>query len=127
QFNWTTTMLPDVNDMSEHAMIETTIYMGQAAGVSYTVLALNQNQSVLQQATLTNASQQTIWGGFTWGSGIWGGATSPLFPRAVAWPQPVVFRRMQLALQGASSAAVRVGMAHMKYEKLGYLQQSDAA
>lgn len=126
-FSFTTCMLPDVNDMSEHAMIETTIYMGQAPGGSYTISALDQNGSVLQFATLTNTSTPTIWGAFQWGGALWGGATSPLFPRRIPWPAPVVFRRMQMFLTGPSSASVRVGMAHMKYEQLGYLQQTDAA
>jgi hypothetical protein len=126
-FNWTTSMLPDPNDMSEHAMIETTIYMGQASGASYSISALDQNGTILQSAILTNTSVPTIWGAFAWGQAPWGGQQSLLFPRRVPWPAPIVFRRMQLYLTGTSSAAVRVGMAHMKYEKLGYLQQSDAA
>ena len=126
-FNWTSSMLPDVNDMAEHAMIETTIYMAQQPGASYAVYALDQNASVIQSALLSNTSVPTVWGGFQWGHALWGGATSNLFPRRIPWPKPVVFRRMQMSVQGNSDAAVRIGMTHMKYEKLGYLQQGAAA
>ena len=126
-FNFTSCMLPDVSDMSEHAMIESTIYMGQAPGGSYAVAALNQNGSVLSSATLSNTSQGTVWGQFQWGAGLWGGSTSPLFPRRIPWPVPIVFRRMQIFLTGTSNEAVKVGMMHLRYEKLGYLQQGDAA
>jgi len=126
-FNWTTAMLPDTNQMSENAMIETTIYMAQAPGATYGVFALDQNGSVIQQSSVSNTAQPTKWGSFTWGSAPWGGGTSALFPRRVDWPKPVVFRRMQMFLQGNSDQAVRIGMLHMKYEKLGYLQQGAAA
>jgi hypothetical protein len=126
-FNWTSSMLPDPNHMSENAMIETTIYMGQAPGASYSVFALDQNGGVLQTAILTNTSHPTLWGAFQWGQALWGGATSNLFPRRVPWPAPVVFRRMQIFVQGQSAAGVRLGMMHLKYEQLGYMQQSDAA
>lgn len=126
-FSWTSCMLPDPNQMSENAMIETTIYMGQAPGGVYSVFALNQNGGVIQSAVLTNTSQATLWGAFQWGQAVWGGATSNLFPRRIPWPAPVVFRRMQIFVQGQSAAGVRLGMMHLKYEQLGYLQQSDAA
>ncbi len=126
-FTWTSCMLPDTNQMAEYAMIESTIYMGLAAGATYTILALDQNQAVLQQASVSNVNAATVWGAFTWGSGIWGGAANNLFPRRVPWPEPVVFRRMQMQVQGTSGAAVRVGTMHLRYEQLGYLQQSDAA
>jgi hypothetical protein len=126
-FIWTSCMLPDPNQMSENAMIETTIYMGQTPGGSYSVFALNQNGAVLQSVTLSNTSTSSIWGQFTWGNALWGGATSVLFPRRLPWPAPVVFRRMQISLTGRSSSSTRVGMMHLKYEQLGYLQQSDAA
>lgn len=126
-FNWTSSMLPDPNQMSENAMIESTIYMGQAPGGSYSVFALNQNGAVIQSAIITNTSQATVWGSFQWGQAAWGGSTSTLFPRRIPWPAPVVFRRMQIFVQGQSAAGVRLGMMHLKYEQLGYLQQSDAA
>lgn len=126
-FSWATCMLPDVGDMSEHAMIETTVYMATVSGVTYTVFALNQNASVIQTAQISNTSSQTIWGQFLWGNSLWGGAANSLFPQRIAWPEPVVFRRMQLVVQGNSGGALRVGLTSMKYEKLGYLQQSNAA
>jgi len=126
-FNWTTCMLPDTNKMSENAMVETTLYMAQAPGASYGIFALDQQGSVLQQATLTNTASPTRWGSFTWGAGTWGGGTSALFPRRIDWPKQVVFRRMQMFAQGNSDLAVRVGMLHMRYEQLGYIQQGAAA
>jgi len=126
-FNWTTTMLPDTNQMHQCAMIETTIYMAQQPAATYNVFALDQSGAVIQQSSVTNTASPTRWGAFTWGAALWGGGASALFPRRIGWPKPVVFRRMQIFLQGASDVNVRIGMLHMKYEKLGYLQQGAAA
>jgi len=126
-FNYQTAMLPDTDQMSENSMIETTIYLGMAAGGTYLVQALDQNQSVLQSASVSNPASPVIWGSFTWGQALWGGASSALFPQRIPWPKPVVFRRMSLNVTGPSSQQLRVGTLHMRYEKLGYLQQGAAA
>ena len=126
-FNWTSCMLPDTNQMAEYAMVQSTIYMGQNPGATYNVFALDQNGSVLQSAPLVNTQSATVWGGFQWGHALWGGGASNLFPQAVPWTQPVVFRRMQISLQGPSSLAVKVGTMHLRYQQLGYLQQTQAA
>jgi hypothetical protein len=126
-FNWATAMLPDTDQMCENAMIETTVYLAMAAGGNYLVQALNQDQSVLTFANVSNPVAPVIWGQFTWGQALWGGASASLFPRRVAWPIPVVFRRLQISVNGASAQQVRVGTLHMKYEQLGYLQQGLAA
>lgn len=126
QFTWTSSMLPDTNQMSENAMIESTIYMALDSSGIYPVYALDQNGAVIQQATIINPTQGTQWGGFVWGHALWSGGHNGLFPRRVAWPAPVEFRRMQISVIGNSADAVRIGTMHMKYEKLGYLQM-DAA
>jgi hypothetical protein len=120
-------MLPDTNQMSENAMIETTIYMAQAPGGVYAVYSADPAGSVIQSTTVTNVSTVSQWGQFQWGHALWGGAASPLFPRRIPWPAPVVFRRLQVAVVGTSSSFVRIGAMHLRYEKLGYLQQGDAA
>lgn len=126
-FTWTTSMLPDTDQMAENNMLETTIYMALNAGATYTAFALDQDGAILQSAVVSNANPATLWGNFTWGQAVWGGAANSLFPRPLNWPAPVVFRRMQISVTGASSAALRVGTLHMRYQQLGYLQQVVAA
>lgn len=127
QFDYFTCMLPDTDEMCENAMIETTIYMKLDPGATYLAQALNQNASVLTQANIVNPNAAVVWGSFTWGQSLWGGAANNLFPRQVQWPIPVVFRRMQIAVHGFSSSSLRIGTLHMNYQKLGYLQQGLAA
>ena len=125
-FLWTSSMLPDTDQMSENAMIETTIYMALNANSTYSAYASDQGGTVLSQANIVNTNQATIWGGFTWGQAPWSGGNNALYPRRVPWAKPIVFRRMQMSAQGLASAAFRIGTMHMRYEKLGYLQM-DAA
>lgn len=127
-FTWTTSMLPDTNQMSENSMQQTTVYMALAAGTTYNVFAQDQDGQVLSQSSITSAVAPTVWGGFTWGSpSVWGGGDNNLYPRQVPWIAPIVFRRMQISVQGASSGALRVGTMHLRYQKLGYLQMDTAA
>jgi hypothetical protein len=122
-FSWLTCMLPDTDQMCENAMIETTIYLGQAPGALYNVQALNESGSALGLVAVTGAAGATIWGEFTWGAAAWGGQPTSLFPQRIAWPKPVVFRRMAMNVMGPSSQQFRIGTMHLKYEQLGYLQQ----
>jgi len=123
---WASSMLPDTNQMSENAMIETTVYMALNAADVYSAFASDQGGAVLGHANITNPTPSTIWGSFTWGQSVWAGGHNALFPRRVPWSIPIVFRRLQMSVQGPSSDALRVGTMHLRYEKLGYLQM-DAA
>lgn len=127
QFNFTTTMLPDTNQMAEYSMIETTVYMGIDPAASYAVYAFDQNGSILSQSQIAAIGSPVLWGAFIWGQAQWGGGHNNLYPRRVPWSAPVVFRRMQISVQGFSSDGVRIGTTHMRYEKLGYLQKDAAA
>ena len=127
QFNYTTVMLPDTNQMCENAMVETTLYMALASATNYTIYAQNQDGAILQTAQIAATGTTTIWGAFQWGQAVWGGSANNLYPRQIPWPEPVVFRRMQIAAIGACSAALRIGTLHMRYEQLGYLQQQSSA
>jgi hypothetical protein len=125
-FTWTSSMLPDTNQMSENAMIETTVYMALNAGDIYSAYASDQGGAILGQASITNTSVATIWGSFSWGHAPWSGGQNALYPRQVPWIAPVVFRRMQMTVSGLASQALRIGTMHLRYEQLGYLQM-DAA
>lgn len=127
QFDWFTCMLPDTDQMAEYAMVETTIYMKLDPGATYLVEALDQNSAVITEANIVNPNAAVLWGSFQWGQALWGGSANNLFPRQVAWPKSVIFRRLQIAVHGFSSAALRIGTLHMNYQQLGYLQQGLAA
>jgi hypothetical protein len=131
QLTWSylTSFLPDTDHMAELNMLETTITMGVDQNTSYPVNWLDQNGGILGSATIFIPAVVSVpaWGGVTWGAFTWGPARTSLFPRPVNWPRPVVFRRGQFAISGNSSANVKMGTVHCRYEELGYLQQSIVA
>ncbi|HEX8838249.1 MAG TPA: hypothetical protein VF748_15005 [Candidatus Acidoferrum sp.] len=121
-FSWATSMLPDPKTMSYFAMVETTLNMTFVNGQSpVLVQALDQNAGVLGSVSLSAPAGGTIWGQFTWGQALWGGASFGLFPRALEWAQPIVFRRLQLQATGVCIGGFKIGDAFLRYQKLGYM------
>lgn len=126
-FNWQTSMLPDTDQMCENNILETTIYMSLVSGTgNISVTATDQDNATLGAASVLVTGGSTIWGSFVWGQAPWQGLQSGLFPQQVAWPQPVVFRRMKIGAAGNSYYGFKIGRMHMRYEMLGYLQQVPA-
>lgn len=121
-YAWATPMLPDTDQMSEVAMIETTLHMALVAANSVTVLALDQNGTVLDTVTITPAGSTTIWGAFLWGGALWQGVANALYPRQLKWHLPIVIRRFQIVAQGNCINGLKIGRLHLRYEILNYLQ-----
>jgi hypothetical protein len=124
-FEFITSMLPDTDQMAEVCMIQTTVYVALSATDVITARVVNQDKIVLDEVLFAGPIAGSLWGAVTWGSFIWGSLTSNLYPRHLLWSIPLVFRRMQLSLTGVNATAVKLGRIHMRYEVLGYLQQSD--
>lgn len=123
-FEWTTSILPDTNQMAESAQVETTIKMSLPAGISpVTVTALDENTTVLNSVQIASSGSPTIWGAFLWGAAPWRGVPDNYRPRQVPWTEPVVFRMLQISVTGDSINDFRIGTLHNRYEILGYLQQ----
>lgn len=121
--NWTTTLMPDTNQMSENAMVETTIYMALVAISPVATSAIDQNNSVLDSVTVITGGSGTIWGAFLWGQALWQGSQNALYPRRLNWHIPIVFRRLALMVQGVCASGFKIGQAHLRYQPLGYLQE----
>lgn len=126
-FTIATSMLPDTQQMSENAIVESTWNISYAAGGVYNAYCGDQDGALLGSILLTAPAATTIWGGFTWGSALWQGAANALAPRPLDWTSPIVFRRLFYGLTGNCAQGVRVGDLFMRYQQLGYLQQVSAA
>ena len=120
---WGTPMLPDTDEMSEVAMIETTLHMALVTGNPVNVVSQDQNGTVFDSVVITPAGSITLWGAFTWGQALWQGVANALFPRQLQWHFPVVFRRMGISASGNSANGLKIGRLHLRYQVLGYLQQ----
>lgn len=121
-FKFVTAMLPDPKAMAFFAMVETSLNIAQAAGTGpILVLALEQNGTVLGSYTIAQLSAQTIWGNFHWGQALWGSAVAALYPQALEWITPIVFRRLQLQVTGICAGNFKIGDLFLRYQKLGYM------
>lgn len=125
-FQWQTSMLPDTQQMCENNVLESTINMALSAGVTITVSALDQNNTVLNSVAITPTGSSTIWGNFIWGQANWLGAALSLYPQEIQWSEPLVFRRLAYLATGNCASGYLVGDMFLRYEQLGYLQQSAA-
>lgn len=120
--NFQTVFLPDTDQMSENAMLETTIMLALAPATTYGISAVSDQGTSLDTALL-QGGDATVWGAFVWGQALWQGAANALRPRAIEWSTPVVFRRLAINIQGQCAAGFKLGDVHLRYEMLGYLQQ----
>jgi hypothetical protein len=115
---WQTPLLPDTDEITNNAMTEATLDLAFSAGGTATIRVSDQNSSVIDTVMLTAPGTPTVWGGFSWGTGVWGGASTQLAPRQLQWHFPIVFARMSLQATGSSTQALRVGALHMRYQQL---------
>lgn len=122
---WKTAILPDTQEMNEIALIEHTINMVlDAQGSIYSVQALGVSGALLGSINLLPPALQPLWGAFNWGAANWSSANTGLASIQIPWSAPLVFRKAQIQLTGNSFSTFRIGDMFMRYQKLGYLQQS---
>ena len=121
---WVTSMLPDTQQMAENAMIETTVNIALAAGVTMTVQSGDENGAIYNSVSVVGPAQTTVWGGFVWGLAQWQGAANALSPRQIKWTIPIVFRRLYVSVTSNCASGLRIGDLYMRYQQLGYLQQA---
>jgi hypothetical protein len=124
QWQWATPMLPEAGEMSEIAMIETTLMLAVTSGSPVNVSAQDQTGRVIDSVTITPSGATSLWGAFTWGAALWQSVVNALFSRQMQWHFPLVFKRIGIVARGASSLGVKIGRLHLRYQTLGYLQQS---
>jgi hypothetical protein len=123
-FEWTTSILPDTDQMSETYLTESTIKMSLPPDINaVTMTAINEDETALQAVQIAPEGTTTVWGAFTWGAALWLGTSSTYKPRRVPWTEQVTFRMIQFSLTGDSVAAFRVGTMQNRYQFTGYLQQ----
>jgi hypothetical protein len=125
-FTWATSMLPSTQQMSENAMVETTLNIGFPDGQQVAIYAVDENGAVFSSVVLAATIPSTVWGSFVWGQALWQGASNALAPRQMKWPIPIVFQRLAIIATGNCAQNLKLGDLFMRYQQLGYLLQQDA-
>jgi hypothetical protein len=124
-FTWKTTLLPDNDQMSENAIIESALGLTLPPSSSLLIQATDELGTLLDQVTLTGqGTAATIWGAFNWGNALWGGGSSTYRQYQIGWHQPLVFKQAQMQVNGISVAGLAIGNFYMRYEELAYDMQA---
>ncbi len=124
---WQTPLLPDTDELVNVCMTEATLDLAFAPMATYSCFFSDQNGALVDSLTVSSTGTATIWGSFTWGIGLWGGAANMLAPIRMPWHFPIVFARGSYQAQGASAQQVRIGALHMRYQTLRQWASIDAA
>lgn len=122
-FTFTTSLLPNTQQMSENSMVESTINLGMPDGQQVACYALDEDGAIINSVLLTSTVATAIWGGFIWGAALWAGAANALAPRQLKWTIPIVFQRLAISVTGNCAQNLKLGDVYMRYQPLGYLLQ----
>ena len=122
QWTWKTAFFPDQQAMSAYTVTESFVYMALASGgLGYSVAAQDENGNVLSTATIGAQGAASLWGTMVWGTGLWGGGINAYNAQRINWDKPLTFSRLQVTIQGASAANVRLGALYGRWQAMGYL------
>lgn len=108
-WNFQTSPLGEDDYMYLNTLLETTINLAfQTGEPPITCSVSDQSNGVLTQATIVPPGVGSIWGAFTWGSGIWGGLQYGLTSFLIPWPKPVTFGKAVISIVGVSSLGFKI-------------------
>jgi hypothetical protein len=136
-----TSTFPKIGDMAIKQVAESQIELGATAAVHYTITALDEGGSVLDQTVIGVTPVGAPWGYFYWGMGtlwtasntwgggsVWGGggvwgAGVPAIPRTypVTWNSPFVFEKMALQVDAIAFGQATIGTFYARYQQTGYM------
>lgn len=126
-YTYTTSMLPDTDQMTNNAMTMATLDLALSSGTSnVTVSAVNQNGTVLNSVTISSPGGASLWDAVTWDAFVWDGTQIALSPRIIPWTKNIDFTRLQISATGTSASGFKIGTLHMRYKILRFLMDIGA-
>jgi hypothetical protein len=144
--NWayTTTLMPDNDQMFENAVTETALALAIAPSDTLRIVAYNELGIARGTVYVTGVTPPvTLWGQFCWGAnnwyggpadesewGVsiwdqfnWGAQQGALVQYEIPWNDVLVFKQMFVTVTGASAPGQTIGNLYLRYQQLGYLLQ----
>lgn len=122
EFLLQTVPMTDFSNTYANTIMNSTLDMAVPSnGITYLFTAFNEIYSTICNAVFQAPPSQAIWGQFIWGLATWGAIAFGLQPKTIAWPIPIVFNRLSLAISGNSSAGLKIGSFHIIAKRLKYL------
>jgi hypothetical protein len=123
--NYSSSVASDVlihpSEMSETAVIESTIELGKSsAGSSYSVIAQDGNGNLLNQLQFTYSPVAAVYGTAIYGVSTYATATITSQVTTIPWTQPLVFKKLQVTVSGTASSGFSMRETKHRFQTLGY-------
>lgn len=118
----TSATMPKIEEMREKQMVEMTSELGYTpiANNNYQIYALDEQGSVLNQVAVSTYNPGSLWGGITWGLGVWGSNAPAPHTFDVPWDDTVIFQKIAIKHVVMAASGVCVGTQYMRYQNTGY-------
>jgi len=130
QMTWIyqTTLLPDLDIMSNYSVKQTTFDLAFAATTPPIAINFQDQQGVvIDSIQIVPTGSSAIWGQFNWGSSVWGSSLLALAPRRLPWRNALSFSRGFFEANGQSASAIKLGTLRLMLQKLKFLTDVQAA
>lgn len=120
--SWTTSLLPDNQQMAMNAIIETAVALELPVANTVTLSFSDERGTVKDTTTLAGSGTGAAkWGTAKWGSFIWGAVAGFFAQYPVYWHFPLVFKQGTFQVDTTSAADFAIGNLYLRYQVLGYL------
>lgn len=124
-WDWQTCLLPDNEQMAENAMVETAVGMTLSPGSTVNVVSFDEAGNTLGQVQVQGPSGSPgEWDVGDWDVMLWDTGASYFRQYPIQWTQLLVFKQMQLQINGASQSGVAIGNLYMRYDPQEFLMQN---
>lgn len=122
QCKLTSATMPKVEEMSEKQVVETTWELSYLTtpNISYSISALDEQGNTIGSSGINPYQPGSLWGSFTWGSGLWSSTFTIPHVWDIPWSAPLIFQKTALQLTVPATQGVAIGTAYLRYQKLGY-------
>jgi hypothetical protein len=116
---------PKKDEMAMKQIVESTIELSSTgSAVTYSLLAYDDKNNILDTTGVTTYAQGSIWGANLWGDGSkWTATLNRVITYQVYWNKPLVLNKMAIELTTTASSAIAIGTFYVRYQKTGYLLQ----
>lgn len=112
-----TAPLPDKGDMMLSTCCYSTFSMALSSDMHPVVFtAVDENNGVKAQGTVSPAGNTSVWGMFIWGADKWGATQYGLKPYTIPWDQRFTFSKVVFQASGVASLGLKFGNFYAMYE-----------
>lgn len=121
-FDMLSASMPLTGRMNMQQVVESTVELNTGGSTAtYNIFAYDDQGALLSSASITATTTAPQWGSVVWGNFTWTSAIKTAHTLRVPWDKPVVFKKLQMEIQGTAVQGVAMKNTYLKYQDAGYL------